>query len=173
MERIWSVPLPIAAILEKSSKSLKFAQGVLEYRLRLAWTQVVGPTIAQQAQPARFSRGVLTVAVKSSVWIQELQLMVPEILPRLRRLPAGRSVNKIRLRIGKVEPPEKSFQEFPKRLSNVELETEALSQLDQLCASVADEELRSIIRRVAEKDARLRRLREKENRADPINQHKG
>jgi hypothetical protein len=157
-------PQSLADILEKSSKRLRFAQGVREYRLRIAWTQTVGPTIAQQAQPARFARGVLTVAVKNSVWLQELQLMAPEILARLRRHPIGRAVDKIRLRIGKVEPPEKPNPALLERLSKVELEKETLLQIDRLCAVVVDSDLRSVIRRVAEKDARLRRLREIEGR---------
>jgi hypothetical protein len=90
--------------------------------------------------------------------------MVPEILARLRRHPIGRAVDKIRLRIGNVEPPERPNPAFPNRLSQVELEEEALLQIDRLCAVVVDSDLRSVIRRVAEKDARLRRLREIERR---------
>jgi hypothetical protein len=160
MRRVKSALQPLSDILEKHSKPFRFAQGVLEYRLRLAWNQALGNTIAQQAQPLRLARGLLTVAVRSSVWVQELQMMAPEILDRLRQHRVGRAVEKIRFRIGSVEPPEKPAEDLPRLLSRVELNSEALSQLDHLCATVGDPELRSIIHRVAEKDAKLRQLRE-------------
>jgi len=167
MKRSDALPQSLADILEKSSKRFKFSQGVREYRLRKAWTRAVGPAIAQQAQPVRFARGVLTVAVRSSVWLQELQMMIPEILERIRRHPTGRAVDKIRLRIGSVEPGERPVPGLAERLSKVELDKEVLLQIDRLCATVVDLELRSIIRRVAEKDARLRRLQEIEKGPTP------
>lgn len=162
----FSVPQSLANVLEKSSKRLRFTQHIREYRLRMAWMKAVGRTIAHHAQPARFTRRVLTVNVESSVWVQELKLMAPEILSRLRRHPAGRAVDKIRFQIGTIEPMEKLSPELPERLSKVKLEPEALIQLDQLCAPVVDPDLRSIIRRVVEKDARLRRLRDIEGPAE-------
>ncbi|MBW2146416.1 MAG: DUF721 domain-containing protein [Deltaproteobacteria bacterium] len=166
MRRGFSVPQSLADVLEKSSKRLKFTQHVREYRLRVAWMKAVGRTIAQHAQPARITGGVLTLDVDSPVWVQELKLMAPEILSRLRRYPAGRSVDKIRFRIGTVEPIEMLSPELPERLSGVELDPDTLIQLDRLCAPVADSDLRGIIRRVVEKDAKLRRLREIEGPAE-------
>ena len=37
-----------------------------------AWPQLVGPAIARYAQPTQFQRGILTVSVNNSVWLQEL-----------------------------------------------------------------------------------------------------
>lgn len=37
-----------------------------------AWRDLVGEDIARYAQPTRIQRGVLTVSVNNSVWLQEL-----------------------------------------------------------------------------------------------------
>jgi hypothetical protein len=161
MVRAKSALQPLRCILEKHSKPFRLAEAVREYRLHMAWNQAVGDTIAQQAQPLRLERGLLTVAVRSPVWVQELQMMAPEIMGQLRQHRVGRAVEKIRFRLGSVEPPAKPAEDTASLLAKIELDPETLSQLDRLCATVADPELRGIIRRVAEKDARLRLLRKK------------
>ena len=44
-------------------------------RLALAWEAVVGPEVAANSQPVRFSRGRLVVAASSSAWAQTLHFM--------------------------------------------------------------------------------------------------
>ena len=48
------------------------------------WAELVGPKIAEVATPVIVrDDGVLVVAVRSSAWMQELQLLSPEILRKL------------------------------------------------------------------------------------------
>ncbi len=48
------------------------------------WAELVGPQIAAVTTPHFVSRdGVLLVSVASAAWMQELQLMSPEILKKL------------------------------------------------------------------------------------------
>ncbi len=48
------------------------------------WPELVGPKIAAVTEPiVVLERGVLLVAVRSSAWIQELQLHSPDILRKL------------------------------------------------------------------------------------------
>lgn len=47
------------------------------------WEQAVGETVSRAARPARFSRGILTLAVTSPVWSQQLVLMRAELLAAL------------------------------------------------------------------------------------------
>ncbi len=55
-----------------------------------AWPDVVGPSIAAQAQPIAERGGVLTISCSASVWAQELDLMSVAILERLNEaLPSG------------------------------------------------------------------------------------
>jgi predicted nucleic acid-binding Zn ribbon protein len=48
------------------------------------WPELVGPKIAAVSQPEAVSRdGTLFVRVRSAPWMQELQLLTPEILKRV------------------------------------------------------------------------------------------
>ncbi len=76
-----------------------FSRAGLKRRLDQAsvipeWPDLVGPKIAEVATPQVVLRGgVLVVTVKSSAWIQELQLMSPEILKKLGQ--RGKKISRI------------------------------------------------------------------------------
>jgi predicted nucleic acid-binding Zn ribbon protein len=56
------------------------------------WEDLVGPGIAQVAKPIRVSEGTLFVAVKSSAWMMELNMMKADLM---RRLNAGKRKGRI------------------------------------------------------------------------------
>ncbi len=63
------------------------------------WPELVGPKIAEVATPQVVLRGgILVVSVNSSAWIQELQLMSPEILKKLGQ--RGKKISRIVWRMG-------------------------------------------------------------------------
>jgi predicted nucleic acid-binding Zn ribbon protein len=47
------------------------------------WPAVVGPVVAKEATPTTERGGALTIACRSSVWAQELDLMAGELVERL------------------------------------------------------------------------------------------
>jgi predicted nucleic acid-binding Zn ribbon protein len=57
------------------------------------WPALVGPRIAEVTRAQRVSEGTLFVAVATSAWMMELNLMKAELM---RRLNAGRGEGKIR-----------------------------------------------------------------------------
>ena len=61
-----------------------------------AWPEVVGPSIAEQAQPTAERGGVLTVSCSASVWAQELDLMSVAILERLNAALASGAISRLR-----------------------------------------------------------------------------
>jgi hypothetical protein len=61
------------------------------------WRRLVGAKIASRTRVGRLSREVLTVYVASSAWCNELSLLAPDILGRLRL--AGIDVEKLELRV--------------------------------------------------------------------------
>lgn len=56
------------------------------------WENLVGPGIAAAAQPIRVSDGTLFVAVNTSAWMMELNLMKGDLM---RRLNAGKREGRI------------------------------------------------------------------------------
>ncbi|NIN09985.1 MAG: DUF721 domain-containing protein [Gemmatimonadales bacterium] len=58
------------------------------------WAELVGPKIAEVATPHLVTRdGTLFVSVRSAAWMQELQLMSPDILRQLGK--RGKKIKKI------------------------------------------------------------------------------
>jgi predicted nucleic acid-binding Zn ribbon protein len=57
------------------------------------WPELVGPQIAAVTEPQRVSDGVLIVAVRSSAWMMELNMMKSELM---RRINAGRGEGRVR-----------------------------------------------------------------------------
>jgi predicted nucleic acid-binding Zn ribbon protein len=51
--------------------------------VQLAWPEVAGAAIAAEAAPVAERDGVVTVACRSAVWAQELEMMSPQLLERL------------------------------------------------------------------------------------------
>jgi predicted nucleic acid-binding Zn ribbon protein len=63
-----------------------------------AWPEVVGPTVAAEAEPVAERSGVVTVACRSAVWAQELDLMAPDLVARLNAALDGVEVSALRCR---------------------------------------------------------------------------
>jgi predicted nucleic acid-binding Zn ribbon protein len=61
-----------------------------------AWPAVVGPVVAKEASPTTEHGGTLTIACRSSVWAQELDLMAPLLLERLNAAIEGAKVERLR-----------------------------------------------------------------------------
>lgn len=74
---------PLAQLMETVLKGAGLQKRFAEYRAVEAWEEVVGSAVAQQAQATVIRAGVLFVDVKSSVWMQELQLLRGDIIERL------------------------------------------------------------------------------------------
>lgn len=53
------------------------------HRLLIEWKTLVGPTIARVTAPDGLHKGVLSVWVKTSPWMQELRLLAPRLIADL------------------------------------------------------------------------------------------
>lgn len=67
-----------------------------------SWCRAVGDRVAARTRPGRIREGILTVYVASAVWAQELSLLSPTIVERLRK--TGLEVQSLRFRVGEIEP---------------------------------------------------------------------
>jgi predicted nucleic acid-binding Zn ribbon protein len=80
-------PRPIAAALTELSRSL--APATTLAGVQAGWPDAVGATIAAEAEPVSEREGVVTVACRSAVWAQELELLGPDIVARLNERLGG------------------------------------------------------------------------------------
>ncbi len=93
-----SSPRPISQALEGLTAALAPASTLA--RVQACWNGVVGEAIAAAARPTAERDGVLTVQCEAAVWAQELDLMAPELLPRLNAALGEDRLGKLRCRAG-------------------------------------------------------------------------
>jgi len=76
-------------------------------RLMRLWPEVVGETIARRTEVAALKFHVAVVKVSTAMWIQELNLMRPQILSRLNAAMRNDAVRDIRFVLGKMNRRER------------------------------------------------------------------
>ena len=91
-------PRPLSAALADLSASL--APTTPLARVQAVWAQTAGPAIAEAAHPTAERNGILTVTCEAAVWAQELDLMAPELIPRLNAALDDEAIRELRCRTG-------------------------------------------------------------------------
>jgi predicted nucleic acid-binding Zn ribbon protein len=133
---------------------------LLQYRALVIWDEVVGPQISARARPEKIRDGVLEVCVDQPTWMQQLQLLKPQILAKLNARLGDAPLSEIFLKRGKI-----AARSAPSRASHapqwrsVALSTEELDDLRRLLQGVADAELRRELEALLVKQARLSKAR--------------
>lgn len=100
-------PEPIESLIERAGEN-RFAKHKIPIPVR-EWRAAVGARIADRARPSSLERGILVVRVASAAWANELQMLAPELVARLR--VRGFAVDQLRFRVGALDtierPPER------------------------------------------------------------------
>ena len=65
-------------------------------RLQGCWESVAGPVIAAEAEPVSERSGVVTVACRSAVWANELELLAPGLVNGLNDALGATAVGSLR-----------------------------------------------------------------------------
>ena len=94
-----SGPRPLRAVLPVVSRNV--APATTLARVQRHWATAVGNAIAREAEPVGERGGTVTVACRSAVWAEELQLLAPDLVGRLNDVlepsGAGRPVSGLRV----------------------------------------------------------------------------
>jgi predicted nucleic acid-binding Zn ribbon protein len=80
---------PLARILPEAVPQKEALQNARAQIALRSWTLAAGETLAQHAQPLKYSKGTLTLASPSPAWAQEARLLAPRILEKLNDLAQG------------------------------------------------------------------------------------
>jgi predicted nucleic acid-binding Zn ribbon protein len=80
-------PQPLRAALERAAD--RAAPPGLLPEVQAAWPDVAGPVIAEEAEPVSERGGVVTIACRSAVWAQELELLGKDLQERLNARLSG------------------------------------------------------------------------------------
>ena len=112
--------------------------------LTRAWPRCVGPAIAANAWPARFTRdGSLIVHASSSTWAFELAQLEPTIRERLGRLSPA-SLKFVLGPLPEPEEPVSRLQDFAHKAT-----PEAVAAGAELAAEIEDPGLRALVAKAA------------------------
>lgn len=116
-----------------------------------AWPVAVGAAVARQAWPLRLGRdGTLHVAVASSTWAHELDLLQDAILDGLRARLADATPPAVRFAVGPIpEPPTSIEDAATENDSPISVPPEVESAAAAAASEIDDPELRELAARAA------------------------
>lgn len=80
----------LARVVERAAPATTIA------RLQGSWESVAGPVIAAEAEPVSERSGVVTVACRSAVWANELELLAPGLVEGLNHALGSPAVASLR-----------------------------------------------------------------------------
>lgn len=132
-------PEPLGSVLRSSFAGTTLGERLKDLAIWQHWEQVVGAAIARRARPVRLAGGVLTVAVGSAPWMQQLSFMKADLITRLNSCLGEERVREIVLKSARVVDdgtPDEDTAPVARPLSQQEQ-----SWIEQQASEVADDEL--------------------------------
>ena len=149
-------------ILQKTLKKHHIPLKTEDRRLRDIWVQAVGPKIAAQTQPDAIKRNVLFIKVANSAWLQSLHFIKDDIIKKFNELHQKDPVKNIFFAIGEISAPAAEKKDPPFIAGEMPvLKSRDKKMIEKSLATVADEELRDILKRAMTKEITRRRMLEK------------
>jgi predicted nucleic acid-binding Zn ribbon protein len=100
----------VGEVLDQSLKRLDLALRLDEYGVWPIWNDIVGKTIARNAQPEKIRNGTLFVKVTSPVWMQQLQFMKNMIADKLNQRLKQEVVKNIFFMVGRIDAEEEELE---------------------------------------------------------------
>jgi hypothetical protein len=155
-----SKPKPIRSILETTLKGLEIDFQLKSYSIWGAWEEIVGESVAHQAQPRSIRNRILFMDVSHPAWIQQLQFLKPKLLEKINAFFGEPLLEDIRFRMGKITPPLSPPSEDD-RWQEEKLDEETMNRMETLLQKVDDGEVKRSLRDVLIKGAQLERHRKK------------
>lgn len=132
-------PEPLEELLDRAGEN-RFAPRAVPIPTR-AWSQALGPRIADRARPLFLEGGVLTVKVVTNTWATELAMLKPWLIERLRN--AGFEVKDLRFRVGGLDLPPRPPE---RRVTRVVPPPAPLPrEIKERLADIDDPELREVV----------------------------
>ncbi len=124
------------------------AQHLLE-----VWQKAVGPQISVQTRPDKFKRNTLFVKVSSSVWMHQLHILKQDIIEKIDEIIGKDLIKNIHFSIGEI-PSTMPTHQYGSSFSadSYPLKDKDKKLIEKSISSVADPELKEILRRVMTKN---------------------
>lgn len=141
-------------VLQKTLKHLNISRDFMNQNILNAWNKAVGPQISAQTHPDRLKKNTLFVKVSNSIWMHQLQFMKSDIIDKTNNVLGKEIIKNIYFSVGMLPKNKENFI-FPEHFSLNERDSKMISES---VASVSDEELSDILKRVMTKEIIRRRM---------------
>lgn len=136
----------LGQVLDKSLKRLDLSTRLDEYGVWPIWNDVVGSTIARNAQPEKIRNGTLFIKVTSPVWMQQLQYMKEMIIEKLNQRLKTNIVKNIFFVVGQVNVETVEDESKPTAQSFTTIQDIRVNE--DFLESVRDPEIRQAFKRL-------------------------
>ena len=151
----------IKTALESTLDQLGLSDGIEECKALSLWDDVAS-AVSSRAQAVGMSRGKMVVNVTDSVVLHTLSMYKRKYIDKINLL-AGKDVLKdIVFRVGKVEKREKEVdarEDYVKQLHSVPLNQTDVDRIDDVVASIEDDEMRGLLRDLFINQKKLTKMR--------------
>jgi hypothetical protein len=138
----------LGEVLDRSIKRLQLSPRLDEYGVWPIWNDIVGTTIARNAQPEKIRNGTLFVKVTSPVWMQQLQYMKEMIAEHLNQRLKADVVKNIFFVVGRVNPVEPPTKSEPAPPAPPHSATPEAELNENFLESIRDPEIRQAFKRL-------------------------
>lgn len=155
---------PLAPLLTQTLERRGLGRVVLLSRLQQHWPEIVGPQLAKVAQPEGVRSHMLFISVVDAIWLQQLKFYQSQVLQNMRRVLGDMPIHRLHCTLA---TPARSLRLSEHRLSQDQPSQAASTQLPLTSEeerqvvtgteSIADPELRELVRRTWRKGWQLRR----------------
>ena len=153
-------PKPIRSILEKTFEALEIDVGLKAHSILRRWKEIVGESVALQAQPRSIRNRILFVDVSHSTWMQQLHFLKPTLLEKINAFLGESHIQDIRFKLGKISPAP-SNSPRTRRWQNESLDEKILERVETLVQKIDDEEVKGGLREILIKGAKLEQYRKR------------
>ena len=114
----FSVGSEVLQSLFENGKS-PLSEQFMRWKLWAQWADVVGPTVAQNAEPVGYLRGTLYLWVRNSSWMQQMVFMKDPIQNTINKKLGRRFVRNIRFTLDRRDVPQQDDAEFKSLIQKI------------------------------------------------------
>lgn len=136
-------PAAVADLLVSVLHGKPAEKRIKEGRIWLLWDSAVGEQISSKAYPVSFRNGILTVAVSSAPWMQQLNFLKRSLIEKLNSSLGEQLVQEIHLKAGTPPPLTAEPVTPPKKLRPLTKDEE--QWVSELSSTISDLELRESV----------------------------
>lgn len=149
-------PSPISEVLGRVFKKLSIEQKIGELKVLNSWREVVGEKIYKHSRPFSIKKGLVFVKVDNSGWLAELTYLKEKIISEFNKREKKKIIKDIYFRLGSIKNKKKFYFSSSKM---VKLNKEEEEKIDNDLRNIEDDSLRGVLKRILEKDTKLKKTR--------------